>query len=114
MTAGAKSPETSHTRLKRPSTVAAALSVVQEEGAPLVYVACLPGGPIVVLRGTAALVWQEALDGPESTLVERVAQRIGADAEAPNIEADVMAFVENLLAEGLLERIPASGTGVTD
>jgi Coenzyme PQQ synthesis protein D (PqqD) len=114
MSAAAESPGASHSRLKRPATVAAVHSVEQEEGAPLVYLAPLPGGPMVVLRGTASLIWQEALDGPESTLVDRVAQRVGTGEEAKSIEADVVAFVEGLLVRGLLERVAAPGTEVTN
>ena len=114
MSAGAQSPEASHTRLRRPATVAAVHSVEQEEGAPLVYLAHLPSGPIVILRGTASLVWQEALVGPEDTLAQRVAHRLGPAGEESSVERDVVAFIGSLLAQGLLERIPDAGATVTN
>ena len=76
--------------------------------APLVYLAHLPSGPIVILRGTASLVWQEALDGPEDTLAQRVAHRLGLAGEESGVEKDVVGFIESLLAQGLLERSTAA------
>lgn len=108
MSAETKSHKVSPTHLERPATVAAVHSVEQEEGAPLVYLAHLPNGPIVILRGTASLVWQEALDGPEDTLAQRVAHRLGLGGEESSVERDVVAFIESLLAQGLLERSTAA------
>lgn len=108
MSAGTESPEASHTRLQRPATVAAVHSVEQEEGAPLVYLAHLPGGPIVILRGTASVIWQEALVGPEETLAQRVADRLGPAGEESSVEKAVVAFIDSLLDQGLLERSAAS------
>ena len=107
--AEAEGPKVGRTRLERPATVAAVHSVEQEEGAPLVYLAHLPSGPIVILRGTASLVWQEALDGPEDTLAQRVAHRLGLAGEESSVERDVVGFIDSLLAQGLLERSTASG-----
>lgn len=67
-----------------------------------VYVAPLPRGPIVVLDGTAALVWRAACDGPADTIAARVADRV--DEAAEGIEGAVDAFVADLLDRGLLAR----------
>ncbi|KRE25833.1 PqqD family protein [Agromyces sp. Soil535] len=87
------------TRLRPASGVA----VVEEGG--VVYAASLPDGPIVVLDGGAAAIWVEALDGPRSTLADRVAAI--TDAAVGDIRADVESFVDELVRRGLLtEREP--------
>jgi hypothetical protein len=65
-----------------------------------VFVAHLPDGPILALRGTAAIVWRAVLDGPRETVLERVAEATGASAEA--ISGEVDDFVDDLLAQGLI------------
>ena len=60
----------------------------------------LPDGPIVVLDGIAALIWDEACTGDRETITERVAE--ATDAAPDAIRADVDAFVADLVARGLL------------
>ncbi|MBW8732041.1 MAG: hypothetical protein JF622_13970 [Terrabacter sp.] len=70
-----------------------------------VYVARLPGGPLVVLDGAAALIWAEATTAPATGWVGRVAELVGQPEEA--IAADVTAFVADLGARELL--VPVGG-----
>lgn len=65
-----------------------------------VYVAHLPGGPLLVLEGSAAAIWVEATTGPSKGWVARVAADAGRPEET--IEADVAAFVADLCARRLL------------
>jgi hypothetical protein len=67
----------------------------------VVYAASLPDGPIVVLEGVAALIWTEACGGERATVADRVAA--ATDATAAEVRAHVDAFVDQLLARGLLE-----------
>ncbi len=66
-----------------------------------VYVASLPAGPIAVLAGTAALVWQEVAASPDGRVVERVADATGQPIDL--IRADVEAFLEDLFVRGILD-----------
>ena len=67
----------------------------------IVHAARLPAGPIVVLAGIAALIWDEACTGERATIIERVAD--ATDLAPDAIRADVEAFVADLIARGLLE-----------
>jgi hypothetical protein len=69
----------------------------------LSYVARLPAGPPLILADSAAVIWAEASDG--GTL-EEITQRVGdAFGFVPaDIADDVAAFVEQLVALGLLVR----------
>ena len=67
----------------------------------VVYAAHLPTGPIVVLEGIAALIWDEACAGDRATITERVAET--TDVAPDLIRADVDSFVADLVARGLLE-----------
>jgi hypothetical protein len=95
--------------LKRPRTVAAAHGVMQQEGVQVVYLAALPDGPISVLKGTASIIWEEAIHGPEDTLSSRVADRLDGGIDPIEIDGDVRAFVHSLLDRGLLEREAGDG-----
>ncbi len=64
------------------------------------YVAPLPCGPIVVLEGSAVLVWNEARSGQRATVADRVAALTGVPPDA--IRPQVDAFVADLVALGLL------------
>ncbi|MBO0980987.1 PqqD family protein [Microbacterium sp. SD291] len=77
---------------------AEAVGVIQDGDS--VYVANLPRGPIVVLEGTAALVWKAACSGPADTLAERVAAAVGEDVAA--IETGMAEFIADLVERGLL------------
>lgn len=75
------------------------------EGVP-VYLARLPQGPLVVLEGSAAVIWRAATrEGAPSEVVRTVAEELGTAQE--DIRADVESFLEELVREGLLE--PATG-----
>jgi hypothetical protein len=65
-----------------------------------VYVAHLPDGPIQILDGTAALIWSRALAVPRSRLAAAVADEVEGDPAT--VRAEVAAFVDHLIQEGLL------------
>lgn len=65
-----------------------------------VYLAVLPGGPITVLEGSAAVIWRAACDGPLAETADRVAPQVGIDADA--IRGEVDSLVDRLVSEGLL------------
>jgi len=73
-----------------------------------VYVAYLPDGPILELRGTAALIWREALEGPRETLAERISSAVVA--RPADVSVDVMAFIELMVAKGLIAAAPVGDT----
>jgi hypothetical protein len=74
---------------------------ITAEGAA--YVAHIPSGPIIVLTGPAAVIWDElTIDGDAATLTERVSERM-SDVP-PDADATVKQVVERLQAEGLLVR----------
>jgi len=77
-----------------------------------VYVAHLPGGPLVVLEGAAALIWVEATTAPATGWVARVADAVGQAEDV--IAADVSAFVADLTARGLLVTAPIHEAGSGD
>jgi len=68
-----------------------------------IYVASLPAGPLVVLEGTAALIWAEATAEPAAGWVGRVADAVG-QAEG-DIAAEVEAFARDLCDRRLLQRV---------
>lgn len=70
-------------------------------GAAVLYLARLPRGPIPVLRGTAALIWLAATEGPWETVADRVAEEAGVGVEG--VRDEVGDFVDRLVADGLLE-----------
>lgn len=77
------------------------VSTVDEGGDPRVFVAPLPGGPVDVLPGESAIIWLAAVEGTGS-VVDEVAR---ATEHSPQIiRDDVEAFVDGLLARGLLVR----------
>lgn len=97
--------------IRRPTDVAIVPGPADEDGVELHYVAPLPNGPMVVLSGTASIIWQEALVGPEAALAERVAARLGHVVSEDDIRDEVAAFVDDLVARGLLERHRAGDAG---
>ncbi len=78
--------------------------VVSDDGRS-VYVARLPGGPLLVLSGPAAVIWAEATTAPAHGWVSRVAASV--DQPEDVIASDVAAFVDDLRARALLEPLPA-------
>jgi hypothetical protein len=75
------------------------VAILHESG--VVYAASIPDGPIVVLDGSAALIWSELAHGGPGTIAERVADATGTSVDA--VRADVDAFVEQLIGLGLIE-----------
>lgn len=71
-----------------------------EQREATVYVARLPDGPIIVLEGTAALIWMEACSSAPRTIAERVGDHV--DRGAAEIAAEIDRFVRDLVAQGLL------------
>jgi len=67
-----------------------------------VYLGLLPGGPLIVLHGSARAIWAAAA-GDEDSLVDRVSALTGI--EASTISTDVHRFVEDLLTQGFLSRL---------
>ncbi|GAA2493461.1 PqqD family protein [Terrabacter carboxydivorans] len=74
--------------------------VTLSEDGQTVYVAHLPGGPLVVLEGAAAVIWVEATTAPGDGWVSRVADAFGRPEDA--IASDVETFVDDLRARRLL------------
>lgn len=62
--------------------------------------ALLPDGPIIVLAGTAALVWVAACSDEPGTVAARVAASVDRDVE--EISDAVDAFLAELVGMGLL------------
>jgi hypothetical protein len=67
----------------------------------VVFLARLPDGPIIVLQGTAALIWAEACGPDVGGVVHRVAEQVGRDAA--DIEHVVDDFLDDLVEQGLLQ-----------
>ncbi|WES63875.1 PqqD family protein [Microbacter sp. GSS18] len=65
-----------------------------------VYAAPLPDGPIFVLEGVAAVIWEAACTVPRAQLAAAIAERTGA--EESEVATSVEAFVDDLTARGLL------------
>jgi hypothetical protein len=79
--------------------------VTDDDGVTSVYIARIPHGPMVVLSGTAALIWNEALSPEaEETLAARVAARFESTIDLETIDHDITGFVQGLIDQGLLER----------
>jgi hypothetical protein len=72
---------------------------VVEEG-DTVYAARLPDGPILVLDGVAALVWDAARRNRRREVAHEVAEATGADLAA--IRPVIDAFIDDLVDRGLL------------
>ena len=90
---------------RRPADVAVVDGEPASDGGPAtLYLAHLPNGPLLILEGSAASIWRAAVSSAgDSDLVERVADQTGVAPE--EIRADVSDFVEDLVAQGLLERV---------
>ena len=86
---------------RRPQDVAVVDDEPRDGGRGAVYVALLPDGPPVVLDGTAALIWREAVADDAGPVVTRVAARAGVPED--EVRADVEAFLADLVLRGLLE-----------
>jgi hypothetical protein len=86
--------------LRPPEDVARA----EEDG--VWYVARVPQGPINVLRGSAAVIWEEAVNHERAGLPGRVASRV--NSSVAEVRQDVEAFVAELIQIGLLEVVSHS------
>lgn len=75
------------------------VGIVEEDG--VVYLGRLPGGPLLVLSGSAGAVWQAAQGVRRDEAAGRVADALGL--EEADVAASVEDFVDELLAQGLLE-----------
>lgn len=78
---------------------APATAVYTVEDGP-VYVAPLPDGPIMVLDGVAALIYEEATSGPALGWISRVAVATGETEGV--ITGEVQRFVDDLVRRGVL------------
>ncbi|MDC5697692.1 PqqD family protein [Intrasporangium calvum] len=86
-----------------PAAYGPAPDVGRVDADELTYVARLPEGPALVLAESAAVIWAEASEGGSlEQIVERVADAFALPPHA--IEADVTAFVAQLVALGLIVR----------
>lgn len=74
---------------------------VDAAGAPRIFVAQLPSGPVAVLPDNSALIWLAAVEGAE-VVVEAVAAVNGHDVE--EIRDDVDSLLDDLVVRGLLGR----------
>ncbi|MEO7449297.1 MAG: PqqD family protein, partial [Humibacillus sp.] len=83
-----------------------AVSITISGDDEVLYAACLPAGPIMILQGAGRVIWTEATSGSSKGWIERVAQVFEVDAVI--IEADVGAFVDDLTRRGLLVAEPVS------
>ena len=81
------------------------VAVVETEGGPgvpgPVYVSKLPSGEVLVLEGTASVIWRVLRAMPADEVVGIVAEDLGVDEEL--IRRDVEDFVGDLVARGLVE-----------
>ena len=74
-----------------------------DRGQDAIYASALPDGPPVVLQATAALIFLVgARGGTLEEVVEGVAEESGQPVEG--IRDDVVGFVDELVARGLLTR----------
>lgn len=79
---------------------ALAADVGIEASGDAIYLAQLPDGPILVLEGVAALIFTEATTGDREHLVDRVFAQV--DGPIDEVATHVVAFLDDLLARGLL------------
>lgn len=97
------------TYLRRPGHVATVAGLPDDDGNPSRFIALLPNGPMIVLAGTASVIWDEIGDTTEDALAGRVAEVLGGVRDV-DIDADVRAFVDELVTGGYLERYDPADT----
>lgn len=90
-------------RLRRGAAVATLQGGTEDE--PLLYVGAMPSGDIVMLSGSALVIWEAILELCDEDLV---IEQLAADYEVPSEEmrASVTGFVQGLVEQSLLERHP--------
>lgn len=86
----------------------ARLAHVYDEKDTALYLAHVPDGAPVILKGSAALIWLAATDDPPpegpAAVAARIAQQTGLAVE--ELREDVVTFLRTLVEQGLLERHP--------
>jgi len=77
-----------------------------DSGETIIYLAPLPDGPALVLRGSAAAIWTAVTDTPASS--SEIATRVARQRRLPLelVCADVADFLETLADRGMLVRGP--------
>lgn len=89
-------------RYEKPDDVAVIEEEPTGERLSRVYLTLLPYGPLVVLEGSGAAIWQEAQADDSASLVDRMSMAAGLPAE--DIRDDIESFLEQLVGAGLLCR----------
>lgn len=93
---------------RRPPHVAVVDEAASEGGPPTVYIARVPDGPLLVLEGSAALIWRAAVSSAAGSDVgDRVAAEVGV--AAAEIREEVENFLVELISQGLLEPVVPEG-----
>ncbi len=67
-----------------------------------IYLMALPDGVPVVLTGTAALIWETAVTDSSLTDARGLADAVTSGRATEQIVADTRAFLDQLVAQGLL------------
>ena len=86
---------------QRPDNVAYVVEATED--GDVVYLSVLPGGSLLVLRGTSALIWQQAIASGSADVVSDVALAAGLTADV--VREDVESFVDLLVGRRLLEAV---------
>ena len=76
----------------------------------VLYLAPLPDGPVTVLNGVAALVYEELVSSEPGTIVERLATHLGVSVDDVDRTA-VHDLTTELVAMGLLHVTDAGDRG---
>lgn len=88
-------------KYRKPASIAYVLYMESADEAPTVFLYRIPDGPLLALEGTGSLLWMLAVEG-EHDIVAGAAGLTSADAT--DIEADVLAFLDVLTRQGLIEQ----------
>lgn len=75
-------------------------TLVEGDDAVRIFVAVLPVGPIFVLEGSSAVIWQLAPHGPAEELPVRVAEAMSVSVA--EVHDEVVACARDLVSRGLL------------
>lgn len=100
-------------RYVKPAAVAVvADELANDETGPTAYLALLPAGPIHAMDPIAYVIWSAAVDlGAQDAIVGDVAEITEEDPEA--IRPHVIAFLDQLVSQGLLQLRPSGPTPAT-
>lgn len=80
---------------------ALAHTVIDEESGPRVFLRHVPGGPNLLLESTGALIWCLATEVADVPAEMAVLTGMPVD----DIRADVLDFLDTLVADGLLDPV---------